>query len=237
MIIAEAGINHASNINNAINLIKKAYESGTDAVKFQHFIPEIVCINRGNFDAYNVLNKNKMHEWWIPILKKECDKLRIKFLCTPFCKFTAESLNPYVDSFKIASPEVCNIEFVKHVANYGKPLILSTGKVGYDILDKIFSQVNNEIILLYCVSKYPASIDDIDLSEMDRLRKRYKCKVGYSDHTKGIKTAIQSAEKGAFIIEKHFTLTKNTVDAEVSLLPHEFQKMSEMIRRTYGREH
>lgn len=234
MIIAEAGINHQGIINNAINLIKKAYESGADAIKFQHYIPEILCVNRGNFDAYNVLSKNKMHEWWIPILKKECDKLRIRFLCTPFCKFTAESLNPYVDSFKIASPEVCDIEFVKHVASYGKPLILSTGKATYDILDKIFSQIDNEIVLLYCVSKYPAGINDIDLSEMDRLRKRYKVKVGYSDHSKGIKKAIESVEKGAFIVEKHFCIDKNCVDSEVSLTPHEFKKMSELIRRTYG---
>lgn len=234
-LIGEIGLNHMGNYNKAIELIHAARDSGADAVKFQHYYPEILCLNRNNFDAFKVLEKNKLRVSWIPLLKKECDKARVKFLCTAFCKYSVEDIAPYVDMFKIASPEVTDLDFVKTVAEYRKPLVLSTGKAGDAELDRIFDAVMNDIMLLYCVSKYPAQPNEVDLTEMDRLRKRYNCRVGYSDHTQGILKAIEAAEMGAFLIEKHFKVDAQCVDAEVSIFPSEFKKMSEVIRRNYGK--
>ena len=231
-IVAECGINHNGDLDTAIELIYAAKECGADVVKFQYFMPEILCANRNNYDALDILRKNKMHYHWLPILKKECDKLRIEFLCTPFCKFTAEDVEPHVKRFKIAATEV-NLEFVKEVAKYGKPLILSVGKVSQKELDKIMSEVNVPVTLLYCVVKYPALPEDYDLTELDRLRKRYKVPIGLSDHTQGIKTAIEAAKKyNADVIEKHFMLEDgNCIDKEVSLTPKELLKLINIIRR------
>ena len=164
-------------------------------------------------------------------MKQECDRCNLEFSCTAFCKWSAEIIAPYVKSFKIGSLEVPDMDFIKNVAAYGKPLILSCGKVTYEQLDRIFDVVDNEIILLYCVVKYPCSPDEVDLSEMDRLRKRYHCKVGFSDHTKSISKAIEAADKGAYLIEKHFMLEDgNAIDAAVSLTPSDFLKMTRRIK-------
>ena len=230
-IIAEAGINHNGSLDTAIELIRQAKLADCDVVKFQYYIPEILCVDRECYNAYDILNKNKMHYQWLPILKNECDRQGIEFLCTAFCKFTVEDVEPYVKRFKIASPEV-RYGFVTEVAKYGKPLILSTGKVTQEELDKIMT-IDADITLLYCISKYPALPSDYNLNEIERLRKRYRCKVGLSCHCVGIKNAIEAAKQhNADIIEKHFMLDKNCVDSEVSLLPHELNKLTNIIRRT-----
>jgi len=228
-LIAEIGLNHNGRFDVAIEMIKAAKYAGADIVKFQYFLTDILCLNRNDFSAYALLDKIKMHEQWIPLLKAECDRSGVEFLCTVFCKYSAEAIAPYVKRFKIASPEACNLEFIKEVAKYGIPLILSTGKATQEQLDRIFDNVQNDITLLYCVSKYPALPDDIRLEEIDRLRKRYRCKVGYSDHTQGIKKSIEAYKLGAAIIERHFKLNEACCDAVVSLNQHEFKKLSEVL--------
>ena len=230
-IIAEIGLNHGGSLERAVELIHTAKECGATMAKFQFFYTDVLCTNRNSFDSYKLLDKIKMHPQWIPILARECKG--IKFLCTPFCNYSAEAIEPYVEMFKIASPETCNINFVKHVAGYGKPIMLSTGKCTYEQLDRIFDQVSVPITLLYCKSLYPALPGDYDLNEIDRLRKRYQCEVGISCHCAGLKTAIEAVEShNASIVEKHFMLPDgNCVDSVVSLRPADFKKMCEIIRR------
>lgn len=231
-VIAEAGLNHNGDYNKAIDMISAAKIAGADIVKFQFYYPDTLCLNRNDFSAYKLLDKIKMHPSWIKPLADECKRLNVEFLVTPFCRFSAQEINPFVKRFKIASPEAANLEFVKTLAEYGKPLIISTGKIGDRELDAIFNNVLNDITLLYCVSKYPAVVADYDLNEIDRLRKKYGVSVGLSDHTAGIRLSLQAAEKGVCIIEKHFTTTSNCVDKDLSLLPQDFKKMTDWIRRT-----
>jgi len=228
-IIAEAGINHNGDINTAVEMVWTAKECGADTIKFQYYLPEILCCNRNSYDAYDVLTKNKMHYHWLSILKNECDNAGIEFLCTPFCRLTAEDVEPYVKRFKVASPEV-KYDFVKEVSRYGKPLILPTGKVTQDELDRIM-EINADITLLYCISLYPALPGDYNLKELERLRRRYGVPIGISDHTQGLKVSIEASEKGASIIERHFCLNKNCPDSAVSLLPQEIKKLINIIRR------
>jgi len=229
-IIAEAGVNHNGNLNKAVEMVKAASEARAQYVKFQFYYPDILCVNRNNFDAYKLLDKVKMHPHWIPILAEECKRAGIEFLCTAFCPYSVEMIAPYVNMFKIASPEVADLNFIKEVAKYGKPLILSTGKVGDRELDKIFDNITNEIILLYCVSKYPSTESDYNLDEMERLRRRYGVKVGLSSHCKDIKVSLEAAKLGASFIEQHFMLERGCPDEPVSLFPWELKKLTEETR-------
>jgi len=233
-IIAEVGLNHGGNLNKALEMTRVAKECGASIVKFQFYYTDVLCVNRNCFDAYKLLDKIRMRPQWIPILADECKQQGVEFLCTAFCKYSIETIAPYVQRFKIASPEVANLEFVKHVASYGKPLILSNGKITLEGLEKIFDVVSVPISILLCVSKYPAAIGEYDLTDIHKLKKHFKCPVGLSDHTQGLSLSIKAAEMGADIIERHFMTDKSAVDVAVSLMPNEFLKLTDIIRRKNG---
>lgn len=228
-VVAEIGINHGGNFNKAIEMIKAAKECGAKTAKFQYYMTDTLCLNRDCYSAYNILEKNKMHPQWIKPLKAECDRVGIEFSCTTFCEYTAEDIAPYVKEFKVASPEVCNPKFIKALAAYGKPIIVSTGKATYEDLDRVFD-ITDKVTILYCVSKYPALPEEYDLEEMNRLVSRYRCKVGLSDHTQGLKVSIEAAQAGVAMIERHFKLDNNCVDAEVSLMPYELKDLCRQVK-------
>ena len=184
--IAEIGVNHGGNYNKAIELIGAAKESGANIAKFQFYYTDTLCLSRDCFEAYPILEKNKMHHSWLSQMQKECRRKGLEFLCTSFCPISLEEIVPYVSRIKIASPEVYNLKFVQQADSYGKPLILSTGKVTHEQLDNIFDSTDNTITLLYCVTKYPAFPDDYHLEQIAKLKERYDCRVGLSCHCKGI---------------------------------------------------
>lgn len=231
-IISECGINHGGDFDTALEMIRASKECGAHVVKFQHYLTETLCINRNSFDSYNILEKNKMHVQWLPYLKQEADRLGIEFLCTPFCEFSAEDINPFVNRFKIASPEVCNLELVKKVSEYGKPLILSTGKADIEILDEIYGMIDNKVTLLYCKSIYPSDPSDYNLTMLYEYQRRYpKWEIGLSSHCTKIDIGIEAAKMGATIIEQHFKLSNNCVDEAVSLTPHQMKVLCNAIRK------
>lgn len=228
-LIAEIGINHGGNFNRAMEMIQEAKRCGADAAKFQFYLTDTLCLNRDCFGAYKILEQNMMHAGWIPLLKKECDRLKIEFACTPFCEYSAEEIAPYVRSFKVASPEVCDIKLIKKLAAYGKPLILSTGKASFADLDRVFDVTGN-VTLLYCESKYPATPEDYHLGAIDILKERYHCPVGLSDHTQGLTVSKAALEKNICMIERHFKLNDNCVDAAVSITPKELSELTRCVR-------
>jgi sialic acid synthase SpsE len=228
-LVSECCVNHQGFLDVALEMIRMSKACGCSIIKFQFYYPDILCADRNCFDAYKLLDKVKLRPQWLPILADECKRKHIEFLCTGFCKYSIEQIAPYVSRFKIASPEV-TVDFVKHVSSYGKPIIISNGKASQETLDAIFDAVKVPITLLLCVSKYPAEISDYDLRDMDKFRKRYGCKVGLSDHTQSLALSIEAAKRGADMIERHFTLTKNTPDECVSLYPQELLKLSQILR-------
>ena len=234
-IIAEIGLNHNGDLNRALDMIRIAKECGTDIVKFQFYYTDILCVNRNCFDSFKLLDKIRMRPQWIPILAEECKRQNLEFLCTCFDKFSAEEINPFVERFKIASPEATDLNFVKQVAEFGKPLIISTGKIDDAQIKNILNEVDVPVTLLYCVSKYPSQPSDYKLSEIKRLKKKFHVPVGLSCHCAGIKNALDAVDMGADIVEKHFKIDEKCVDAAVSLLPSDFTKMCEFIRRNNGK--
>jgi len=246
-IIAEAGVNHNGNIDLAKELIHAAYEAGADAVKFQTFnVKELLSTNAPKV-GYQLKNtdKNESQEKMLEKLelrfddfidlKELCDKLDIIFLSTPFDGESALFLRDLnIDAFKIPSSEIINLPFLKLIASFNKPIILSTGMCGLQEIEKAINAIGNreQLALLHCESNYPANIDTANLRAMLTMKNAFQTIVGYSDHTPGITIPIAAVAMGASIIEKHFTLDKSMEgpDHKASLEPDELKKMVEEIR-------
>ncbi|HCJ65849.1 MAG TPA: pseudaminic acid synthase [Elusimicrobia bacterium] len=248
-IVAEISANHGQNFNRAVDLIKKAKECGADAVKFQCYTPDTItidCDNKhfrikhpkwGGQTLYQLYKKAYTPWNWFKELKKIADDLGIIFFATAFDKTSVDFLEELnVPMHKIASFELVDLPLIEYMAGTKKPLILSTGMA---TLPEIKEAVNTariagakNIILLKCVSSYPAKPEEMNLKTISDMQKRFKLQIGLSDHTLGIATSISAVCLGAKLIEKHFTLSRKikTPDSFFSLEPQEFKSLAENIR-------
>jgi N,N'-diacetyllegionaminate synthase len=142
-----------------------------------------------------------------------------------------------VVALKISSGDLTNDPLLRHVAAQKRPVILSTGMSDMDEVREALAVINaagnNDVILLQCVTNYPAAAEDINLRAMLSMQSAFDVNVGYSDHTLGIEIPLAAVALGACVIEKHFTLDKNFAgpDHRASLEPHEFKAMVEGIRK------
>jgi sialic acid synthase SpsE len=141
-----------------------------------------------------------------------------------------------VVAFKIGSGELTNLSFLSYVASKNKPLILSTGMSNLQevatAVEVVRAAGNQDLVLLHCVSNYPAAPSSVNLRAMKTLEDEFGVPVGYSDHTEGIEIALAAVALGACIIEKHFTLNRNLPgpDHRASLEPSELEGMVRGIR-------
>ena len=250
-IIAEAGVNHNGKLDLALKLCDAAKEAGVDCVKFQTWKTEnIVTQSAAMADyqkeniqteadsQYEMLKRLELSYEHFEYIKQYCEKIGIDFLSTPdeeeSLDFLMTRLNlPLV---KIGSGEVTNIPYLRKIASYGRPIILSTGMsrlaqvaTAYDTL---IAAGAPSISLLHCTTNYPCPMDEVNLRAMQTLKETFKCKVGYSDHTMGIEVPIAAVAMGAEIIEKHFTLDRSMdgPDHKASLEPTELKQMVLSIR-------
>lgn len=248
-IIAEAGVNHNGDIALAKKLVDVAKESGADAVKFQTFKAEEVVTKNAKKIKYQAESTGVEESQFEMLKKLELSKRDFKelfdyaqkkemlFLSTPDDKGSVDLLDTLgVASFKIGSGEITNFPLLKHIARKAKPIILSTGTATLEevkeALEVIQKEGLKEVVLLHCVTAYPAKIEDMNLRAMATLRNIFKLPVGLSDHTLGITIPIAATALGACVIEKHLTLDKNFPgpDHKASLEPAELKKMIEAIR-------
>jgi len=138
-----------------------------------------------------------------------------------------------VPAFKLGSGEITNLPLLKYLVSKGKPLILSTGMASLcEIEEAVKISKGIDLVLMYCVTNYPASVDEIDLNIMETLENAFKLPVGFSDHTMGIELSVAAVALGARVIEKHFTLDRNLEgpDHKASLEPDELKLMIDSIR-------
>ena len=248
-IIAEAGVNHNGDINLAKRLIDIAKEAGADAVKFQTFkAKELVTADAGKAqyqkettDAkesqFEMLRKLELTESDFEELFNYAQKKGVISLSSPFDKRSVDLLDRLgVPAFKIPSGEITDFPLLRHIATKGKPIILSTGMATLGEIEEALEIVRKEgaeeIVLLHCVSCYPAKIEDTNLKAMDTLRYAFNLPVGLSDHSLGVSILVAAVALGACIIEKHFTLDKNLPgpDHRASLEPDELKEMVRAIR-------
>jgi len=248
-IIAEAGVNHNGDIHLAHKLVDAAKEAGADAVKFQTFKAENVVSKIAEKAEYQKETTNSEESQYEMIKKLElsfedfvkikdyCDKKGIIFLSTPFDYESVDFLKSLVPLYKIGSGEITNLPFLEYIAKKGKPIILSTGMSTLGEVEEAVKTIINvnsslPLVLLHCVSNYPAKYEDVNLKAMLTLKEAFKLPVGYSDHTLGIEIAIAAIALGAKVIEKHFTLDRDLPgpDHKASLESDELKKMVKAIR-------
>jgi sialic acid synthase SpsE len=221
--IAEISANHNGSLKIAKKLIQAAKKYGADAVKLQSYTPSTITIksNRSEFLIQKGLWKGKtlwdLYEKaqtpfeWHKELFDYAKKLRITCFSTPFDESAVdllESLNcPF---YKVASFEMNHIPLIKRIAQTKKPIIISTGMANLIEIDLAYKTAKKngakEIILLYCVSNYPSKISDFNFNNINILKQRYNCKVGFSDHSTENRVVAAAIAAGAEVIEKHIAL-------------------------------
>jgi len=248
-IIAEAGVNHNGNLELARELIDVAVEAGCDAVKFQTFKTEKVCSPLAPKADYQ-LRTSAAEESQIEMIRKlelpfeafrelhrYCSDREIIFLSTPFDYESADLLAELpVPAFKIPSGEITNLFFLEYIGGKGRPLIVSTGMATMEevatAVETIRATGNREMLLLQCVSNYPAAPSSMNLRAMHTLEEAFGVAVGLSDHTVGTEVAFAAVALGACVIEKHFTLSQELPgpDHRASLEPKDLARLVEGIR-------
>jgi N,N'-diacetyllegionaminate synthase len=248
-IIAEAGVNHNGRFELARQLVDVAVDAGCNAVKFQTFKPEKVCspfAPKANYQLQTTAAEESQLEMGkkleLPFeafqnLHEYCIDKGIIFLSTPFDYESADFLDELpVPAFKIPSGEITNLFFLEHLARKGRPLIVSTGMATLKevaiAVETIRETRNQQMILLQCVSNYPAHPSSMNLRAMRTLEDAFGVCAGLSDHTVGTEIAFAAVALGACVIEKHFTLSQQLPgpDHRASLEPQDLVKLVKGIR-------
>lgn len=243
-IIAELSANHNGDINRAFQIMEEAKKAGADAIKLQTYTHETITmdcdseefqIHGGLWDGQTLYELYKgAHmpwEWHEPLFKK-ARELGITIFSSPF-DFSAVELLEDLDApaYKIASFEVIDLPLIKRVAQTGKPMIISTGMANeQEISEAIKTAKDNgcqELVVLHCVSGYPAPADQYNLRTIADIAERFNVLSGLSDHTIDNATAVTSIALGACLIEKHVTMDRNGggADDSFSLEPAELKAL------------
>lgn len=252
VIIAEAGVNHNGNIENALRLIDVAADAGVDYIKFQTFKAENLVSRSAKKAEYQIQNTGDIKESQLQMLKKlelseeqherliaYCKEKKVKFFSTAFDLSSLEYLQSIgLDMVKIPSGEITNLPYLRKAASLFRKVILSTGmSTMQEISDAmhVFLKAGiskEDITILHCNTEYPTPMEDVNLKAIQHIQKEFQTAVGYSDHTLGIEIPVAAVALGASIIEKHFTLDKTMKgpDHKASLDPNELKAMVFAIR-------
>ena len=249
--IAEIGVNHNGSLKLAKQMVDSAKKSGADAVKFQTFKAESLVSPKTAKIKYQrkTTGLKSTHYEMIKSLefsrenhvkiKNYCKKKSIEFISTPYDVESAIFLNKIGCSiFKTASADIVDLELHDYLAKKKKTVIISTGMSTFDEIEKCLKvykkSSNNNFILLHCVSNYPCSFNSLNLNVIPLMKKKYKCFVGFSDHTTDHEAAKISVALGGKLIEKHLTINKRLPgpDQKTSILPKKFKEMISQVRKT-----
>lgn len=249
-VIAEIGHNHQGSVQKARELFREAKLAGAHAVKLQK------RNNRGLYTraAYNKPydNENSFgatygeHREFLEFglaeyreLQAYAKELDVDFFATAFDIDSADFLEGLgVPAYKIASGDVKSEPLLKHVARFGKPIIISTGGATLDDVRRAYDTimpVNRRLCILQCTAGYPASFDELDLRVITQYRERFpEAVIGYSGHDNGIAMPVAAYVLGARVVEKHFTLNRamKGTDHAFSLEPVGLRKMVRDLERT-----
>lgn len=220
--IAEAGINHNGNLENAFELIRMAKNAGCDAVKFQKREPE-VCVPAemrsvmrdtpwGVMSYFDYKKKIEFGEFEYSEIDRYSKELGITWSASAWDIQSLEFLDKFDLKFnKVASALTTNLEFLERVADRGKLTYVSVGMCTYEDIDsavEIFKAKNCPIVLMHTISNYPADESQLNLRMIETLKERYKIPVGYSGHESSVTPSIVAATLGAVAIERHITLDR-----------------------------
>ena len=221
LVVAEIGINHNGDINLAKEMVKAAHESGCECVKHQtHFLEDEMTD-----EAKSIIPPNDHRSIWEIMescclsrdeeiqLKNYTEELGMIYISTPFSRSAADFLDDIdVPAFKIGSGECNNIPLIRHIAKFGKPIIMSTGMQTISSLKepvRILQDADISYALLECTNLCPSLAEIVSLGGINELRDAFPdAVIGFSDHSIGPSMALAAVGLGASIIERHFTLSR-----------------------------
>lgn len=243
-VICEISGNHNGELSRAQALLEAAAETGADAIKMQSYTPDTITIDHdgpgfviegGLWDGRNLYElygeAQTPFEWHKPLFDRARD-LGVTLFSTPFDD-TAVDLLASLDApaYKIASFEIVDLPLIAKVARQGKPMIISTGMGTLGEIEAAVKTAREngceELVLLHCISSYPAPTDQANIRTIPHLAEAFGCVSGLSDHTMGSAAAVASIALGGHVIEKHFTLARSDggPDAAFSMEPDEFKTL------------
>jgi pseudaminic acid synthase len=249
-IIAELSANHNQDINVALKLVEEAAKAGASAIKLQTYTADTITLNcrtdifkiKGSHlwdDQYLYdLYKKAYTPWdWHEILFNKAKELGLEYFSSPFDTSAVDFLeNLNVPLYKVASCEITDHILLRKIAQTKKPVIISSGMASKEELQEAINILRKygttEICMLKCTAEYPAKPEDANLLTIKDMINSFNVVGGLSDHTLGIEVPIASICLGAKVIEKHFTLSRDSgsPDDAFSLTPNEFKQMVESIR-------
>ncbi|HEY9017176.1 N-acetylneuraminate synthase [Thiomicrospira sp.] len=250
-IIAEAGVNHNGSLDMAKKLVDVAVKAGADAVKFQTFITEELVTENAEQASYQTQNTGVKETQFAMLKRLElskadhlelldyCRQKGIEFMSTAFDLSSVGFLHRLgVRRWKIPSGELLSTPYLRKIAAFNQPTILSTGmgnleevRLAVDTLVKAGLALEN-LTVLHANTAYPTPYEDMNLRAMKTLADELNVPVGLSDHSLGIEVAIAAVAMGASVIEKHITLDKSLPgpDQQASIEPLELMAMVRSIR-------
>jgi len=218
VVVAEIGINHEGSLDIAIEMVDSAIEAGAKIIKHQTHIVEdemsdeakLVIPGNANVSIYEIMERCALSEEDEKALMQYVKAKGAIFISTPFSRKAADRLKKFdIPAFKIGSGECNNYPLIKHIAKFGKPIILSTGMNSIDSIRpsvEIFRKANIPFALLHCTNVYPTPPEHVRLGAIVRLKEEFPdAVVGLSDHSLSNYPCLGAVALGASILERHFT--------------------------------
>ncbi|MBL8773217.1 MAG: pseudaminic acid synthase [Phenylobacterium sp.] len=243
-VICELSGNHNGSLDRALQMLDAAADTGCDAIKIQTYTADTITmdvdrpeftIHGGLWDGrtlYELYQEAQTPFEWHAALFERARARGVTLFSSPFDETAVDLLADLgAPAYKIASFEAVDLPLIRYAAAKGKPLIISTGMANLAEIrtarDTALEAGAAGVVLLHCVSSYPATFADANVRTVTDMAARFDCPIGLSDHTPGTAASVAAVAMGASVIEKHFTLARadGGPDAAFSLEPAEFRAL------------